>query len=75
MHNGEGYNMSDKINKLHYFELMDRTSVIMDSIEDVLITHPAMTAKMKKNCEEAQFELYRVYNESSMLFDKFEENK
>lgn len=49
------------IDEFHYHEIMDRTHVILCTIEDHLITHVGMTEEMKTLTDQAMNCLAHVY--------------
>jgi hypothetical protein len=53
----------NKINAVHYLELMDRIHVIMMNIQDHLIDHPLSENEkdVQKKIEKAQHNLWKAY--------------
>ena len=50
-----------KLNKLYHHEILDRCHITLCTIEDHLITHPAVDRKMKKKLRKAAALIGEVY--------------
>lgn len=53
--------MKDKLDKFHYHEVLDRTHMIRNIIDNELYNHPAISKKMKKHIDKVQILLGKVY--------------
>jgi len=55
----------EQLNDGYYHEMLDRTSVICNTIEDQLLTHPVAKRhkKIRKALKRAQVELKTAYTE------------
>ena len=64
-----------KLDQYHYFEVMDRSSVVMDHFATHVCDHPAVTQdkKLEKACEKVIDDLNKVYQLSAQLFYKQEQ--
>ncbi len=62
--------MKNNINKGHWHEVADRTSIIQHNIEDFLAGNPAVKSnrKLRKIIEKAQKQLGKLYQESAKKF-------
>ena len=64
--------MKTKINDWHYFEIMDRTHVMMCDLETHVITHLVMTKTQIKKLEKAQALMMDVYQWAGAKFRGWE---
>jgi hypothetical protein len=53
--------MEQEINSGHYFEIMDRCHVLMETIETHLLTHPAVDQENEERIQIALENLFDVY--------------
>jgi hypothetical protein len=53
--------MEQEINAGHYFEIMDRSHVIIDNIDAQILNHPAMDEENKAKIESAMTIIFDVY--------------
>jgi hypothetical protein len=65
----------DKINAGHYFEIMDRLSVIQDNIEDHVREHIACSKEWKEEIDKAQLILSGVQSMAAGKWDEMTEDK
>jgi|GEM_PF-1443264 len=67
-------NRKNKLDEFHYHEVLDRTYMINEIIENFLINHPVVKKhkKIETDIENAQDILYEVYQEIGKLIIKFE---
>jgi len=69
----ESFPEDQEIGPLHYYEIMDRASILLDSIDDAIYHHPAMDDKHRENLNEAMGQIYIVYNWAASVFNSIEE--
>ena len=62
----------EEINQGHYFELMDRSHVIIENISDHLYSHPATDAHLKDHLEDAINALVEFQNHAAEKHDSME---
>ena len=69
----------DKVDlgSLHYYEVLDRCHIILENMEDHLLSHPAVkdNPEWQKWVEEAQSKIYTLYNNSGGKFDELFEQE
>ena len=66
--------MAKKLDKFHYFEVMDRSSVVMDHMQDAVGDHLVLKKKkhkrLRKAYRRAEAALAGLYQEAGTLFFK-----